>query len=60
MPITIVEDDYVKVDNGATKPGALAIGRVRKVDDELEEIHWHALRDASVPTPMQECGGSRG
>jgi hypothetical protein len=33
--------------------GELAIGRVRKVDDELVEVHWHALKDASVPTPMQ-------
>ncbi len=34
MPLTIVEDDYVIVDNGAANPGELAIGRVRKVDDE--------------------------
>jgi hypothetical protein len=28
------------VDNGAANPGELAIGRVRKVDDELVEDHW--------------------
>jgi hypothetical protein len=44
MPLTIVEDDYVIVDNGAANPGELAIGRVRKVDDELVEVHWHAER----------------
>ena len=53
MPLTIAVDDYVIVDNGAANPGELAIGRVRKVDDELVEVHWHALKDASVPTPMQ-------
>jgi hypothetical protein len=53
MPLTIAVDDYVIVDNGAANPGELAIGRVRKVDDQLVEVHWHALKDASVPTPMQ-------
>jgi hypothetical protein len=53
MPLTIAEDDYVIVDNGAANPGELAIGRVRKVDEELVEVHWHALKDVSVPTPVQ-------
>jgi hypothetical protein len=43
----------VIVDNGAANLGELAIGRMRKVDDELVEVHWHALKDASAPTPMQ-------
>ena len=64
MPLTIAEDDYVIVDNGAANPGELAIGRVRKVDDELVEVHWHALKDASVPTPVQvwwpTCVGADG
>jgi hypothetical protein len=59
MPLTIAEDDYVIVDNGAASPGELAIGHVCKVDEEPVEVHWHALRDASVPTPMQ-VGGPRG
>jgi hypothetical protein len=53
MPLTIEEYSYVIVDNGAANPGELAIGRVHKVDDELVDVHWHALKDASVPTPMQ-------
>jgi hypothetical protein len=53
IPLTIDEYSYVIVDNGAVNPGELAIGRVHKVDDELVEVHWHALKDASVPTPMQ-------
>jgi hypothetical protein len=52
MPLTIVEHDYVIVYNGAAIPGELAIGRARKVDDELVKIPWHAL-DASVPIPVQ-------
>jgi hypothetical protein len=42
--------DYVSVDSvdkGAANPGELAIGRVRKVDDELVEVHWHAKTRAS-------------
>ena len=53
MPLTIDEMDYVIVDNGAANPGELAIGRVHNVDDELVKVHWHALKDASVPTPKQ-------
>ncbi len=51
MPLTIDEYSYVIVDNGAAHPGELDIGRVHKVDDELVEVHWHALKDTSVPTP---------
>ena len=50
MPLTVVEDNYVIVDNGAAIPGGRASGRVRRVDDELVEVHWHALNDASIPT----------
>ncbi len=49
MPLTIAEMDYVIVDNGTANPGELAIGRVHNVDDELVEVHWHALKDAPVP-----------
>ena len=45
--------DYVIVDNGAANPGELTIGRVHNVDDELVKVHWHALKDASVPTPRE-------
>ncbi len=32
------------MDNGAANPGELAIGRVRRVDDELVAVQWHALK----------------
>ena len=59
MPLTIAEMDYVIVDNGAANPGELAIGRVHNVDDELVKVHWHALKDASVPLVLNEAGRDR-
>jgi hypothetical protein len=44
VPLTIVEDDYVIVDNGAANPGELAIGRVRKVDEELVKAYYQPSR----------------
>ncbi len=34
MPLTVAEDDHVIVDNGAATC-EIAVGRVRKVDEEL-------------------------